>query len=178
MNFLFTGTFWGIVIILVGVSVILKAYFNINIPVFRTLLGLFIVILGLSIVWGRPLACGDSRHVFFGEGSFHAQKGEDRFNVIFGKGKSDLSKIVLEGKNKTIEVNTVFGENVVYYNAKQPVRFTVNVAFGEATLPEQKGNAFGKTEFKTPTYDESKPHLIVNINVAFGSVKVKIKKAE
>jgi len=178
MNFIFTGAFWGMVIILVGVSVLLKAYFNINIPIFRTLFGLLIVLLGISIVFGRPIACGDSRHVFFGEGAFHGHEGEDSFNVVFGKGTTDLRKIQLEADNKTIYVNTVFGENTVYYDPTQPVVFTVNVAFGEATLPDQKGSAFGKSEFKTSNYDASKPHLNVNINVAFGSVKVKERNLE
>lgn len=49
MKYLKKGTFWGIILILLGISIILKGAFNIYLPVIRILFGCIL------IYWGGEL---------------------------------------------------------------------------------------------------------------------------
>ncbi|MDD2331344.1 MAG: hypothetical protein PHI68_01685, partial [Candidatus Cloacimonetes bacterium] len=53
MSIFFGNMFWGILIILLGLSLILKD-FNINIPLFKIFFGLIIILFGIKLLIGRP----------------------------------------------------------------------------------------------------------------------------
>ena len=48
MDFFFGGLFWGVLLILIGIGIILKVFFDINIPIFRTALALLLIYLGVT----------------------------------------------------------------------------------------------------------------------------------
>ena len=48
MCFLFGGVFWGIVLVLLGLSIIVRIVFNIHFPFFRILFALIIIYFGLK----------------------------------------------------------------------------------------------------------------------------------
>ena len=43
MGFLFSGVFWGGVLVLLGISIIIKVVFHIDIPVFRVVVALVLI---------------------------------------------------------------------------------------------------------------------------------------
>ncbi len=53
MGFLASGVFWGSVIILFGISIILNSVFGISIPVFKIVLALILIYFGISILAGK-----------------------------------------------------------------------------------------------------------------------------
>ena len=52
MRFLSSGIFWGFIIILFGIVILIKTVFHINIPFFRILIGILIILFGISFIVG------------------------------------------------------------------------------------------------------------------------------
>jgi hypothetical protein len=50
-NFLSSGAFWGVVIVLVGVGLILREVFHIQFPFLRLLFGLLLIYWGVKIIY-------------------------------------------------------------------------------------------------------------------------------
>mgnify|MGYP003990967287 FL=1 len=53
MPFLFSGLFWGVMLVLFGASMILRAVFNLDIPIFRIIFALVIIYFGVKLLLGR-----------------------------------------------------------------------------------------------------------------------------
>ena len=49
------GIFWGAFLLLLGVALIVKVVFNVDFPVFKVLIGIFLVLLGLKVIFGKFL---------------------------------------------------------------------------------------------------------------------------
>lgn len=179
MGVLFSGAFWGVFLILIGISVLIKVFFNVDIPIVRTVFGLFIIAIGLSIIMGRPFLCkhpswSDSGNVVMGEGKMDEQNRSGHYNVVFGKGETDLSKMA-KGDSKTVEISTIFGEQTVFIKKGMPVVVKANSAFGNSSLPDGSMAAFGVSRYKSPEYDPKKPYLKIEINTVFGSTLLRYK---
>ena len=169
---LFSGVFWGIVLIFAGISVLVKVFFNIDIPVFRVIFGLFVIALGLSILLGRPVF-KTGNHEFH----YTSEAGvKDEYNVIFGKGITDLS--TLSAGAGTIEVNTIFGDNTLVINPAQPVHIRVESVFAGAVMPDGNTTAFGTYHYRTKKAATAKDALYIKATVVFGSLRVAEKNPD
>lgn len=173
-GFIFSGIFWGVVVILFGVSIIVNAVFNIHIPFFRVLVAVFLIYIGIMVLTGGFKFSGktDQNTVLFSEGSmqYDSDSGNREFNVIFGKGTTRLSDISLTN-NTSVKVNAIFGEGTVEYDPSMPVLIRVNAAFGAAYLPDKTVTSFGEYTYKTPSYAKDKKSLEIQASVVFGALR-------
>lgn len=170
MNFLFSGTFWGVVLILLGISAILRT-FNINIPFGRFFFGLFIIYLGLIILTGGNIFKHSQQNIIFNELDIKITDTiNDEYNIIFGSGVIDLTEISPE-KAKSVEINTIFGSSEILINPNIPVIIKASSVFGKVSLPNGNSISFGDYKYTSDNKD-SEP-IIVEVNVVFGSTEVK-----
>lgn len=177
---LFSGIFWGIVVILFGVSIIVNAVFNVHIPFFRVLIAVFFIYIGIMVLSGGFRFSGktDQNTVLFSEGTMQYDgDGKNReFNVIFGKGTTQFSGASLSNITNPVKVNAIFGEAIVEIDPSMPVIIRVNAAFGAAYLPDQTVTSFGEYIYKTPSYGKDKKSLEINASVVFGAIRFVEKK--
>ncbi len=177
MGFLFSAWFWGAVVVLIGLSIILKAVFDINIPLFRILFGGILILLGLRLIFGlrsqseKPKSEGN---VIFNEEKMNYDPGQKDYNVIFGSAEIDLRKAA-EKNGAPIQINTVFGRAVVILPAKTPVRLGVTTAFAESRLPNgNRAGAFGEVRYQSEDFSENKAAVDVRGNAVFGQMVFRI----
>lgn len=171
--FLFSGFFWGIVLILLGLSLIIKVIFNINLPIFRIGFAVLIIYVGIKILVGGRLCCFDNNFPVFNDTSVELKDlKNNEYNVIFGKGVIDLSKASIQDKKIDIKINTVFGEGIVKINPELPIKIFVNSAFAEARMPDGNRISFGNYTYTSKTFKEDAKHLKINASVVFGSLKI------
>src|ERR1700722_16303652 len=134
----------GVVFVLVGLSIILKAFFHVDIPVFRTAVAFFIIYIGIKMLlgsfghhrWAHDSVSngGDDSTILFNSGSFKwdaSSKESKKYSVVFGSGVFDLSDVPVQKEDTFVEVNTVFGEGTVLLSRKTPVKIQSNAVFGE-----------------------------------------------
>jgi predicted membrane protein len=170
MGFLFTGVFWGIVIILVGVSIVLREVFGVNIPIIRVVFGLILIYIGARVLLG-PI--WKDRNRDSGPPSslpYEAEKGE--YNIIFSSNDIDLSNYRPEDGRKKIEVNVVFGSGRLILPNGVPVHMDVSNVFGRVDNPSRATDRMGERSWDSPDFDPAKPHLSIEANVVFGRLHV------
>ena len=174
----------GVMLILLGAGIIIKIVFNLDIPVFKILVGLFIVYIGLVMITGkRFLSCHhyhNTENVIFNErdlDSTDVLENQEK-NVIFGSSLIDLTNINLGDStiktNRYIKINTVFGNAKIRIRRDTPVRITVESAFAGAQLPDGRETAFGTHYYTSPNLSSSEKHVEIYISVVFGKLIVEL----
>jgi hypothetical protein len=164
--------FIGALLVLFGVSLILKVVFNIDIPLARIIIGLFLVYLGIRLFIGRDFGLfahhESESTVVFGQKTFSKIPDEGEYVVVFGKGIIDLRNIDPADSQKIrIRLNTVFGSSDVLYNDSIPIKIKATAAFAGVKLPNGNTESFGTFEIKTAQSDEMPP-ITIESNTVFG----------
>ncbi len=172
MDFLFTGLFWGVVLILLGVSLILKWVLGIDIPVFRIVMALVLIYLGVRMLIGTAPSRVDGNRALFAEAEFSGGEADRDYTVVFGRGNLDLRAAQVTDKDVAVDFSTVFGSGVIHLRKDVPARVKVTSAFGGARLPDGNQVAFGETTWRNAAYKEGAPALVVEAHVVFGGLEV------
>lgn len=166
------GLFWGILIILIGISLIFR-----ELPIFRIVIG------GLFIFWGISMLFGgfgktarwyrhDSGSTIFSDFNFSGKEVNNEYNVVFGKGTFDFRNVDFSKGSKDIKINTVFGAAEILLNDSVPVRIRSNSAFGGIKLPNGNTTAFGSTEYSSDQFSTDSTYLNLELNVVFGGMEI------
>lgn len=178
MDFLFSGVFWGIVIMLIGLSVILKVVFHVNIPVFGIVFGLVIVYFGISIImhsFGVKGKWHKGTETVFNEATVN-DPGEKEYSTVFGKLNIDLSNVDISQGTVRKEINVVFAGAVIKIPKDRPVKIVANAAFAGIRLPDGGAAAFGTYVYKSPSFEEGKNALVLEVNTVFGGTEIDLVK--
>ena len=172
MGFIFSGVFWGIIIVIIGLSIILNVIFGVHIPLFRIVFALFLIWLGITLLTGGSFWSKDKNKAIFEEKRIDAIKKASKYDVVFGKGVIDLSNIILEDKVFKVEINTVFASNTIEIDPKMPAKIIVNSVFAGARMPDGNTIAFGQYTYKSDSLKEDTSYLQVQANVVFGGLQI------
>jgi len=172
-----SALFWGLLLIIIGLSFILRIVFNIDFPLFKILIAFLFIFLGLRLLFGSFGVVnikGGENDVIFGEKRFHQFEDHKEYNVIFGKGVYDFRDLQLEGTAMKIKLGTVFGSSEIKLSKDMPTRIRVDAAFAGAELPNGNTAVFGNTIYESPGFDASKPYLDLKIDAVFAGVEVRL----
>lgn len=172
IDFIFTGTFWGILLILFGISIFLRS-FDIFIPFMRIIFGLIIIYVGIAILSGGSIFTIDHNNVIFNEIDIKVTDNiNDEYNIIFGKGVIDLTDISAENVNKKIEINTIFGSGEILINSEIPVKLKVSSVFGRAAVPDGTVITFGDYNYFGGDNSDNIP-VEIEANAIFANVDIR-----
>lgn len=173
MSILFSGLFWGVFLVLLGLSVVLKAVFHIDIPVFRSFFGLFLILLGVQVLLGRPLARGADREVVFREADFSSPVAGGKYDIVFGSGVLNLASWSAPRENVELTLNTIFGHCELRLNPAVPTEVELDAAFSGVKFPDGAVISFGRRVYRNAAWAEGRPFLRVKADVVFGGLDVK-----
>ena len=175
MSYLSSAAFWGFIIVLVGLSILLREIFHIHIPFVRILFGFILVYWGVKMIAGGFGRSWSSNSVVFNESNMSYDDSKKDYNVIFGSSTIDLFK--MENKvGQKIEVNVVFGNGTLIINDSIPTLVEISSAFGSAQAPDKSVNALGKTSYTTSTYKDGEPCVFIKASVVFGRLEIQSKR--
>ena len=170
-----TGLFWGGMLILLGIVLIIKVVFNIDFPVFKVMVGLFFIFLGLKFLFGRvliPHGTVKPEDTIFSEQLYTAPETGKEYNVIFGRGVYDFTDADLSEGDVRVKINTVFGGSLVKISKDMPVEIKADAVFAGAELPDGNTAVFGSSRYMSDTYRSDSTALYIEIGVVFGGVQV------
>lgn len=173
--------FWGVAIIVVGLCVLVGAIFGIHIPIFKILFGLFLVYMGIKIIFGsfawdfsmRAEKRSSDHEAVFSQSQFDYpnSKSSKEYVTVFGTSRLDLTKTAnLQGVE--LETVTVFGESEILVKKGTQMRVESNTVFAKSELPGKNISAFGQFHYSTPGLKEADPALSLKVTVVFGSLKI------
>ncbi len=170
------GLFWGILIILIGISIIIRVIFNVDFPIFKILFGLLFLYIGLKILtgsFGFKGLKGEENDVAFGEKQFsEISKDDTEFNVLFGKGTFDFRNINLSEASFNVKINTVFGGSIIKIKKDLPVKIKADAVLAGAKLPNGNTTAFGTTFYQSENFQEDSNHLFLKLDIVFGGIEI------
>ena len=86
-------------------------------------------------------------------------------------GVIDLSELEID-RNRTIDINTIFSDTVVFISDKVQVHIKASSAFGSVSLPTGDSVSFGETNFVMGNSDKI---LYLNVSSAFAQIRVLYK---
>ncbi|HAV92624.1 TPA: hypothetical protein DCW38_05525 [candidate division WOR-3 bacterium] len=165
---LFSGVFWGFLLIILGILVILKNLLHLQIPVFKLIMGVFLVYLGISmLVGGFKKSTG--KDIIFSSSEVTAESDVNEHNVIFGSGVIDFSNLELSDTVREYEINVIFSSAELIINPAVPVFIKTSAVFASSKLPDGKSVYFGKGEYNSMQDSAIKP-IMIDANVVFGSL--------
>lgn len=164
--------FWGIFLVSSGLFLILKHYFNWNIPTVRVLIGLFLVSLGLSLLIGG-VGYKDQSNIVLNEGSLKIESSGKDYNIVFGQGTLDFSEANLEELEKKIEVNTVFGSCEILLPKDATVEIKANSVFSATRLPDGSNLSFGDRTYLSDPQEKGQADFTLEINTVFGNTEIR-----
>ncbi|MBN8217101.1 MAG: hypothetical protein J0L75_10710 [Spirochaetes bacterium] len=177
LMFLFSGVFWGCFLLLIGVAVLLKAVFHIDLPVFSILWGLLLIAIGVSLVLGGRFVGKGLRSesaIVFGSGDLAWESGIREYSMVFSSGRTDLEKAV--ESDRVPRLNAVFARHEILLSPKTDALLVLHTAFGAATLPDGSEAAhFGVTTWRTKPGAKGAPKVRLEINTVFGQTEIRFK---
>jgi len=165
--------FFGAFVVLIGISIILEAVFQIHLPIVRIALGLFFIYLGVRFLSGGRWRDGELRaHGVFRDDTYTPTGGDHvKHDVVFGRSVVDLTRLGRDGGEVHADVNTVFGATIVKIDPAVPLEIEVSSVFSDARLPDQSVTAIGTLRYRPPGQKEP-PRVRIRLNVVFGSSQV------
>ena len=167
---IFSGFFIGIVFLTVGIVLLLNSIFNFNVHIFKLIVGLVIVLLGVFVLF-NGFGIHDTTNIIFKEGIIRTERAGKEYNIIFASGTIDLSKIDLENEIKPVKINTIFAQGRVILNTETPALIRASSAFGELELENSSLGAFGSRKFRIGDIDTDRGYLDIEANAVFGQLK-------
>jgi predicted membrane protein len=169
MDFLFSGLFWGIILILLGVSIIVRIVFHIHVPIVRVVFALILIYLGIRVLVGGSWLCSHHNGTIFGSSTMSLASGRNEYKVIFGATSIDATAEVTGSAPERVTIKTIFGESRLIIASSVPTVVHVNTAFGEARFPDGNSISFGETTYKNDAAREGKaPMREIDAKVVFG----------
>ncbi len=175
MELFSSAVFWGIIIILIGLSLIFKEVFQFSIPVVRILFGLFFIWLGFKVIFGIKFKSAENQSLFNSSPLINYNVEQKEYNTLFGNSTFDLRDLTISGENKKVEVNVIFGNGKILLDKTTPVKYKMSTAFGTAVSPGNSVNGFGENTWKSPGFDENSPHLTIKGSAVFGRLELEQK---
>lgn len=178
MGFLFNQVFWGVMLILLGVAIIIKVVFQINIPLGRLFFAFILIYFGVWFLMGGQWNCpiqGNGNTVIFSESRINiTNSSTSEYNVIFSRGIMDFTGVGLKSEEVArFQVNTIFGSGVIKLNSNIPAKIIFDSPFASVRLPNGNNITFGSNyAYTTPSFQENQGHLLIKAVVVFGSLEI------
>lgn len=169
----------ALILILLGTLFLLNNIFGLNLSVFKILLAIGFLSLGIIIISGRKVSgfgegtLDEAELVMFGTAKSYARAGnkQETFTTIFGERTILLERI--DTAEKQLFVNAYFGECTLLVPKSMPVTINGKAIFGEVSLPDGKEVNFGDQSFNNLADGNSKG-VIIQVIAVFGEVKCRI----
>ncbi len=172
MGFLTGGIFWGLVLVLFGLSIIIKVIFHIDIPVFRVVFGLLLIYLGARVILGDRCNYTKTQNVVFEQDNVKVTTHDSDYNIVFGRGHIDLTDWDEKQVGNTIDINVVFGSADIIIDPSFPTEVYVKSVFAESVLPDKKNVSIGEHIYTTPNVPPNAKLRHLDVKSVFSSVKI------
>jgi predicted membrane protein len=170
-----TGFFWGAVLIVLGVCLILRIFFNISIS--RILVAFILIFIGIKLLIGRKISSSlqDENQVIGGTRVYKTMpRNNSDYNTIFSKTTYDFRELdTLALPLTKISFNTVFGNTEILLPKCIHVQVRTDAVFASSKMPNGNSIAFGTANYISDYTDSATTQLMIDANVVFGSIEIK-----
>jgi len=143
--------------------------------VFKVLVGVFLVLLGLKVIFGKFLISPHhfkAEETIFNERVYDNPESGKEYSVLFAKGVYDFTNVDLEQGSFRVKVSTVFGGTQIIIPRDKPVRIQADAVFAGAELPGGNNAVFGTSIYESANWNPDSASIDIKVDVVFGGVQV------
>ena len=174
MRFLSSGIFWGFIVILFGVGILLKSVFHINIPFFKIFVGIVVILFGISIIFDAVKF--KKIEAVFGDYNFNSGTIEKEYNIVFSKAAMDISNFDFSNYNgEFIKINSVFSSSEIYLSRDFQYEIRAESSFGTVRLPNGESVSFGNIARLENAENSGLKRINLHVSSVFGETKILYK---
>ncbi len=169
------GIFWGAFLLLLGIALIIKVVFQVEFPVFKVVVGIFLVLIGLKVLFGRtvfPSHHFEPEETIFSERTYENPESGKEYTVLFAKGVYDFTNVDLSKESFHTKISTVFGGTQIIVPRDVPVRISADAVFAGAELPDGTSAVFGSRVYESDTWHPDSASINIKVDVVFGGIQV------
>ena len=173
-----SGNFiWGLLLVLLGLSIISKTLFGFAIPFIRITVALMIIYFGITLLLGafgykKPFCCPFTNQKIK---ITHFDHKNHTYSTVFSESTIDLTEVTLTEKPTIVELSTVFGTTKLLLNPAIATKIITNNVFANTKFSDDSEfSAIGDQAVLFGPRD-AEPSLIIRANVVFGSLVIKKK---
>ena len=169
------GIFWGAFLLLLGIALIIKVVFQMDFPVFKVLVGIFLILLGIKVLFGRfiiPSHHFESEETIFNERTYDDPESGKEYTVLFAKGVYDFTNVDLSKGSFHTKISTIFGGTQIIIPRDVPVKITADAVFAGAELPDGNTAVFGSSVYESESWTRDSASINIKVDVVFGGVQV------
>ncbi|MBL6964292.1 MAG: hypothetical protein ISR55_10745 [Bacteroidetes bacterium] len=163
-----SGIYWGILIVIFGILLVAKQLLNLDFPVVKVMIGIFLISLGIRFMFFRTtLSCSysDDNNVVFRNKDLHYDKDQYEYNVVFSNSTIDFREME-ELPSHSIEINTVFGDTKVILDEELKVDISSDAVFGAVHHPNPE------KQLREPDSNEVGPDVLrIQASAVFGQIR-------
>lgn len=168
------GVFWGVILIIIGVSIVFKVVFDVSI--FRIIIAVAFILIGIKILIGKSavnISSNDSDVIFNDKRYTEFPSSSTEYNTIFGKSIFDFSDAAIPtDKQINLEFNTIFGNSEIHLPQGLPVRIKAEAVFGSAKLPNDNTAVFGSANYVSDHDSTVASFINIEANAVFGNIEI------
>jgi predicted membrane protein len=169
-KYLFSPSFWGVVLVILGCAFLVDELLNIEIPIFTILISGILIYFGIKLIKGSSHAYRFNNLNLFGSHTLSYSNEMEDFSNVFGEARLDLSEVLIDA-DKTIAINCVFGEFKIKLSDNLNYKIESSTVFGKTSLIDKTSEGFGNQIFTPINFNSDKPCLLINSNVVFGNIE-------
>ena len=174
MRFLSSGIFWGFIVILFGVGILLKSVFHVNIPFFKILIGIIIIFFGISFI--VDAMSQRKSEAIFRNYNFNFGTIEKEYNIVFSKGVFDFTNFNFSNYNgEFIKINSAFSKSEIYLSRNFEYEIRVDSVFGVVSLPNGESVSFGNIARLENAENSGLKRINLHVSSVFGETKILYK---
>lgn len=171
-DFLTGRIFWGIVLVLWGISIFIEKFFNIKISLFRIILGLILIIIGVKLIYNQQeKKVVESETSFFSENTSVYNGVTNEYNIYFGNGYIDLSQLK---QRKDLTVNVMFGNAELVIPDSMAIDLNIRNVMGETTLPDHSVISIGSKRIISNSMSKMPVKIYLNNTMATTKITGKL----
>lgn len=112
------------------------------------------------------------KNVIFSSGDIMANGRERKYDIIFGDGKIDLSRLPMPVENRSMKIDVIFSNGVIRINEDIPAVIRGKSVFSNVRMPDNSSVSFGETTYVTRSFREGAPHYYIVIDTVFGNAEL------
>lgn len=175
MRFLSSGIFWGFIVILFGVGILLKSVFHVNIPFFKILIGIIVILFGVSIIF-NAINSTRRNNTVFREYNFNFWTIEKEYNIVFSKSVFDFTNFNFSNYNgEFIKINSAFSKSEIYLSRNFEYEIRADSVFGVVSLPNGESVSFGNIARLENAENSGLKRINLHVSSVFGETKILYK---
>lgn len=165
----------GILVIVLGTSIVLHALFDVDVPIFRTAVGVAFLYLGVRVLagaWMPVQTSHDGHEAIFAVTHFTPTDaaGSRKYEIIFGRGVVDLTRLPASDRERVVQVDVVFGDAEIAIDPAIPIEVSGSAAFGEVRMPDRSAANFGAVRYRNAA--AGGPPIELVVNAVFGTARI------